>query len=194
MKVTVSLGGAALVCCLSAICTAGDETSQPAAPKTPTFRAVAIETHKLVPLPYDAGLVKFIATSKETAGTSAVVELTEMPGYKTAWHQHNNCEEAFYVLEGTLTIRVLDKTYTLPEGSYVLIPRGTPHGQGNFTSKPVRLLTTFTPGGFEEFFLDRVALYKSIKPGAPTFQAALDELRAKHRRWVQILGTWDVGR
>src|SRR6516164_10577919 len=157
-------------------------------------KIIALNTNDLEAFDYDAGKVKLIATSEDTNGTYAVVELTEMPGYKTAWHQHNNCEEAFYVLEGTLTIRVLDKTYTLPEGSYVLIPRGTPHGQGNFTSKPVRLLTTFTPGGFEEFFLDRVALYKSIKPGAPTFQAALDELRAKHRRWVQILGTWDVGR
>jgi quercetin dioxygenase-like cupin family protein len=45
-------------------------------------------------------MIKFIATSTSTEGQSATVELTEMPGYRTAWHQHNNCEEAFYVLEG----------------------------------------------------------------------------------------------
>src|SRR5581483_3386587 len=32
-------------------------------------------------------------------------------------------------------------------GSYVLIPRGTPHAQGNFSTHPVRLLTMFTPVG-----------------------------------------------
>src|SRR3954465_2784997 len=62
--------------------------------------AVAVDTNELEEFLYDAGKVKFIATSEQTAGAYAVVELTEMPGYKTAWHRHNNCEEAFYVVEG----------------------------------------------------------------------------------------------
>ena len=154
-------------------------------------KIVALNTNELEDFDYDAGKVKFIATSEETNGAYAVVELTEMPGYKTAWHQHNNCEEAFYVVEGTLTIRLADKLYQMPAGSYILIPRGTPHGQGNFTNKPVRLLTTFTPGGFDLFFKDRVQLFKTVKPADSTFQKRFDELRAKHRKWVEILGVWD---
>jgi quercetin dioxygenase-like cupin family protein len=145
-------------------------------------------------LPYDAGRVRFIAGSKDTGGANAVVELTELPGYTTAWHRHNNCEESFYVLEGVLTIRIADATHELPAGSYVLIPRGTPHGQGNFSANPLRLLTTFAPGGFEEFFEDRVELYRLVKPGDASFQARFDELRRKHSRWVEILGTWKPGR
>lgn len=122
---------------------------------------------------------------------SAVVELTEMPGYKTAWHQHNRCEESFYILEGTLTIKLVDTVHELPAGSYVFIPRGTPHGQGNFTAEPVRLLTTFAPGGFDQFFEDRVALFKVTKPEDPAFRTQFDQLRAKHSPWVQILGTWE---
>jgi len=155
-------------------------------------KIVALNTNELEAFPYDAGKVKFIATSEDTKGAYAVVELTEMPGYKTAWHQHNNCEEAFYVVEGVLTIKLADKLYEMPAGSYILIPRGTPHGQGNFTNKPVRLLTTFSPGGFDLFFRDRVELYKTIKPGDPTFQKRFDELREKHRKWVEILGAWDT--
>jgi hypothetical protein len=94
------------------------------------------------------------------------------------------------VIEGTLTIQIGDSLSRLPAGSYIRIPRGIPHGQGNFTSDPVRLLTTFTPGGFDVFFEDRVALYKTTKPGDPSFQAKFDELRRKHRKWVEILGTW----
>ena len=154
-------------------------------------KVVAVNTNELEVFSYDAGKVRFIASSEDTSGAYAVVELTEMPGYKTAWHQHNNCEEAFYVVEGTLTIQIADKTYEFPAGSYVLIPRGTPHGQGNFTTSPVRLLTTFTPGGFDHFFRDRVDLFKAVKPGECAFQKKFDELREKHRKWVEILGTWN---
>jgi quercetin dioxygenase-like cupin family protein len=154
-------------------------------------KIVAIDTNKLEVFPYDAGKVKFIVSSDDTSGAYAVVELTEMPGYKTAWHQHNNCEEAFYVVAGTLTIQIADKTYECPAGSYILIPRGTPHGQGNFTGTPVRLLTTFTPGGFDLFFRDRVELFKMVKPGDPAFQKKFDELREKHKKWVEILGAWN---
>jgi quercetin dioxygenase-like cupin family protein len=157
-------------------------------------KIVAVNTNELEVFPYDAGRVKFITSSEDTSGACAVVELTEMPGYKTAWHQHNSCEEAFYVVEGTLTIQIADKTYEFPTGSYVLIPRGTPHGQGNFGTAPVRLLTTFTPGGFDHFFRDRVDLFKKVKPGDPSFQKRFDELRAKHRKWVEILGAWNLPR
>ena len=133
-------------------------------------KPVAVNTSELEDFSYDAGKVKFIALSDETGDAYAVVELTEMPGYKTAWHQHNHCEEAFDVVEGILTITLGDKTREFLAGSYILIPRGTPHGQGNFTQSAVRLLTTFTPGGFDRFFRDRVELYKTVKPGEPLFQ------------------------
>jgi quercetin dioxygenase-like cupin family protein len=154
-------------------------------------KVVAVNTNELETYSYDAGKIKFIASSEDTKNAYAVVELTEMPGYKTAWHQHNNCEEAFYVVEGTLTIKILDKIYEMPAGSYILIPRGTPHGQGNFTDKPVRLLTTFTPGGFDVFFKDRVELFKTIKPGDSVFQKKFGELREKNKKWVEILGSWE---
>jgi mannose-6-phosphate isomerase-like protein (cupin superfamily) len=155
-------------------------------------KVVALNTDELEAFPYDAGKIKFIATSEDTNSAYAVVELTEMPGYKTAWHQHNNCDEAFYVVEGVLTIKIADKISEFPAGSYILIPRGTPHGQGNFTKHPVRLLTTFTPGGFDLFFKDRVELFKTLKPGDSAFKKKFDELREKHRKWVEILGTWNI--
>ena len=64
-------------------------------------------------------------------------------------------------------------------------------GRGNFANKPVTLLTTFTPGGFDLFFRYRVELYKTVKPGEPAFQKRFDGLRAKHKQWVDILGMWN---
>src|SRR5215467_1717932 len=110
-------------------------------------KIIAVNINDLEAFDYDAGKVKFIATSEDTNGAYAVVELTEMPGYKTAWHQHNNCEEAFYVVEGVLTIQLADKLYEMPAGSYILITRGTPHAQGNSTNTPLSLQAAAPPGG-----------------------------------------------
>lgn len=132
------------------------ETRKPPAGRSDDKKIVAVNTNKLEAFPYDAGEVKFIASSEDTNGAWAVVELTEKPCYKTTWHRHDDLEEAYYVLEGVWTVQLADKVHEFPAGSYVLIPRGMPHGQGNFTDKPVRLLLTVTPGGLERFFRDRV--------------------------------------
>jgi quercetin dioxygenase-like cupin family protein len=68
------------------------------------------------------------------------------------------------VLEGVLTAKIADKTYELPAGSYILIPRGTPHGQANFEKVPVKVLVTITPSGFEQHIKDRIELFKTVNP------------------------------
>jgi quercetin dioxygenase-like cupin family protein len=59
-------------------------------------------------VPYDAGFVKFLVPSASTDGRTAVLELQEMPGFDTPWHQHKTFDETFYVLEGTLTLKLKD--------------------------------------------------------------------------------------
>ena len=140
----------------------------------------------------DAGVLRFLVDSEDTHGTFSLVELTEKPGYKTAWHRHNNWDESFYVREGTLTAKIEDKIYELPAGSYILIPRGTPHGQANFGKVPVKLLLTIRPSGFERFLKDRVELFKTVKPDNPAFKDKFNELRRKNVENVEILGTWDI--
>ncbi len=145
-------------------------------------------------LDYDAGTVRFLASSEDTKGAFSVFELTERPGYKTAWHRHPHWDEAFYVLEGVLTVKINDKINNYPAGSYILIPRGTPHGQGNFGTAPTKVLLTFTPSAYEQFFRDRVELFKTVKPDSPEFTDKFNELRKKHSKFVDILGTWDIGK
>lgn len=153
-------------------------------------KIVAVNTNELEAFPYDAGKVKFIASSEDTNGAWAVAELTEKPCYKTTWHRHDDLEEAYYVLEGVWTVQLADNVYEFPAGSYVLIPRGMPHGQGNFTDKPVRLLLTVTPGGFERFFGDRVELFKAKEGDKAELQKKLEALR---RKYIQIIDyTWDI--
>src|SRR4051794_38437214 len=111
-------------------------------------KIVALKSGESDEVIYDAGTARFLASSEDTNGAWSLVELTEKPGYKTRLHRHNYTDETYYVLEGVLTAKIADKTYELPAGSYIVIPRGTPHAQGNLGKVPVKVLLTMTPGGF----------------------------------------------
>ena len=153
-------------------------------------KIIALKSGEPSEFTYDAGTVKYLASSEDTNGAWSLVELKEMPGYKTNLHRHNNTDEAFYVLEGVLTIKVNDKTSEYPAGSYVLVPRGTPHAQGNFGKVPVKVLLTITPSGFEQSFKDRVELFKTVKPDNPNFRKMREELTKKNKVDVERLGEW----
>jgi hypothetical protein len=82
-----------------------------------------------------------------------------------------------------LTVKINDKTFDYPAGSYVLIPRG---------KVPVKVLLTMTPGGFERSFVDRVELFKTVKPDDPDFRKMRDELTKKSRVDLERLASWDL--
>ncbi len=155
-------------------------------------KIIALKSGEPDELSYDAGTVRFLATSEDTNGAWSLAELKEMPNYKTNFHRHNNTDEAFYVLEGVLTVKINDKTSEYPAGSYVLIPRGTPHAQGNLGKVPVKVLLTMTPGGFEQSIKDRVELFKTVKPDNPNFRKMREENRIKGKYDVERLGDWDI--
>ncbi|WP_284124264.1 cupin domain-containing protein [Parerythrobacter aestuarii] len=43
------------------------------------------------------------------------------------WHQHDNTDEMFLVIEGTLDIDFEDRTESLVAGEMIVVPRGTQH-------------------------------------------------------------------
>lgn len=154
-------------------------------------RMVVHKTGEPAELLYDYGKARILVDSADTNGAWSLIELTEQPGYKTPIHRHNTWDESFYVLEGTLTATIADSVHILPAGSYILIPRGTPHGQANFGSLPVKLLMSITPSGFERHIKDRVELHKTIKPSNLQFPVKMDSLRKKNAKYIEILGPWE---
>ncbi|MFZ5819419.1 MAG: cupin domain-containing protein [Chloroflexota bacterium] len=54
------------------------------------------------------------------------VKLARVQG-EFIWHHHENEDELFFVVKGTLTIKLRDKDLTLREGEFVIIPRGVEH-------------------------------------------------------------------
>ncbi|HEY0764770.1 MAG TPA: cupin domain-containing protein [Pyrinomonadaceae bacterium] len=154
-------------------------------------KIIALKSGEPDELTYDAGTVRFLASSKDTNGAWSLVELTEKPGYKTRLHRHIYTDEAYYVLEGVLTAKIADKTYELPAGSYILIPHGTPHAQGNIGKVPVKVLLTMTPGGFEGSFKDRAELIKTVKSDDPNFVKMREQMMIKGKYDREYLGDWN---
>jgi mannose-6-phosphate isomerase-like protein (cupin superfamily) len=70
---------------------------------------------------------------------------TGPPRYIAPLHLHRNDDEAWYVLEGTLRVRMGDKEIEARAGSAVMVPRGTPHTYWNPGPGPLRYLLIMTP-------------------------------------------------
>lgn len=64
-------------------------------------------------------------------------------------HAHEANDEVFYVLEGTVSMRIGDEWIDAQRGAFIRIPAGTTHDFRNSTGFRAGLLNFFIPGGFE---------------------------------------------
>jgi quercetin dioxygenase-like cupin family protein len=98
------------------------------------------------------GPLTFKARGEQTGGTLTAFENLIAPGDGPPLHRHANEHEAWYILEGQLRFRLDDQLESAPAGSFVYVPRGTPHCFQNDGETPARILVIFTPAGMERFF------------------------------------------
>jgi mannose-6-phosphate isomerase-like protein (cupin superfamily) len=54
------------------------------------------------------------------------VKIARLQG-EFVWHHHENEDELFFVVKGTLTIKLRDQDLTVREGEFVVIPKGVEH-------------------------------------------------------------------
>jgi uncharacterized cupin superfamily protein len=91
------------------------------------------------------------ATGKDTAGSFYLGEAVIEPGYAAPPpHIHERHHNIFYVLEGTLTLRIGDETLDLGRGLFACIPPGIVHTFSNSSEQPVRFLVFDTPAAGSE--------------------------------------------
>lgn len=64
-------------------------------------------------------------------------------------HFHEDNDEVFYVLEGTITFLVGKEWIDAEKGTFIRIPAKTMHDFKNKTDKKTGVLNFFIPGGFE---------------------------------------------
>jgi mannose-6-phosphate isomerase-like protein (cupin superfamily) len=109
-------------------------------------------------------------------GSLAVLESTIGPNFPgPVLHQHERMVDSFYILDGTLTLRLGDETVEATAGSYALVPPGNAHTFST-PDEPVKLLNIFAPAGFEGYVRD---LGERARAGTLD-QAGMTELASKY--------------
>jgi mannose-6-phosphate isomerase-like protein (cupin superfamily) len=123
----------------------------------------------------------------ETGGAYSVVELSGREGDMPPLHVHHHEDEAFYVLDGRLTLFVGGEQLKLEAGECAVAPRGVPHVY-RVDSPEARWLGVASPT-FGEFVLEASvpAETATIPDGPPAFSPSeLAEIAARHG--IEVLG------
>jgi quercetin dioxygenase-like cupin family protein len=112
-----------------------------------------------------ASLAIIRATAADTGGQMTIVEMHEPPGAQAPLHVHYREDEAFWILEGDVTLYVGDTVIEAHAGDYAFGPRNIPH---RYTVGPngCRMLFICTPGGFENLVMEmsEPALSRTLPP------------------------------
>ena len=125
------------------------------------------------------GAVLFKAQVDDGEGTFSLSEIVLPPGYPgPVLHRHARTLDSFYVLEGTLTIRLGEGDEVKAEpGSYGAMPPGTVHSFANRTDGLVRALNLMAPGGFEQYLKEVAA---TSAPGEAPDPATMAEIASRY--------------
>ena len=54
------------------------------------------------------------------------VKVAKLKG-EFVWHKHDNEDELFFIIKGTLLIKLRDQDISLNEGEFLIIPKGVEH-------------------------------------------------------------------
>ena len=134
---------------------------------------------------YIGQLMSTLAEGEDTGGRLTVFEILFPPDSGPPLHVHEREDEAFYVLEGSLSVRMGEEEFEALAGSFVFQPRGIPHTFRS-SSDGARVLLLVVPSGFEGYFraLSRLAEAMTLPPPAgppsPEQMAAMEAALAEH--------------
>ena len=91
-------------------------------------------------------------------GAYSLIEYSHRPGAPgPPPHVHRQHEEAFFVLEGELTLAVGPDVVTVGAGQTAVVPRGRVHQPSNRSDRPVRFVFLSSPP-MDEFFAELARL------------------------------------
>jgi quercetin dioxygenase-like cupin family protein len=134
-------------------------------------------------------LMTFKVLSEDTGGRLTAWEQLLPHRSSPPLHVHHAEDEAWFVLEGTLTFQVADRTWTAEAGSFAWAPRGLPH-TFRVDSQGARLLALALPGTFDRFVraTGRPAAAATLPPpleGSPDMAGLVAAARA---HGMEVLG------
>ena len=115
----------------------------------------------------------FKAVAAQDGGDLSLMERTLPPGgRRPPPHRHANCSEAYFVLDGLVSVTVEDEELTVGAEGFVLVPRGTAHTFGNAAEREARLLVIHAPA-MDAYFAGLHDLWTRDEPPSPGEERAL---------------------
>jgi mannose-6-phosphate isomerase-like protein (cupin superfamily) len=115
----------------------------------------------------------FKALAEQDDGDLSLMERTLPPGgRRPPPHRHRNCSEAYFVLDGLVSVVVESEELTVGPEGFVLVPRGTTHTFGNAGEVEARLLVIHAPA-MDAYFAGLHELWNRPEPPTPDEERAL---------------------
>ncbi|MDX6396340.1 MAG: hypothetical protein QOJ73_7403 [Streptosporangiaceae bacterium] len=115
----------------------------------------------------------FKAMADQDDGDLSLMERTLPPGgRRPPPHRHVNCSEAYFVLDGLVSVVVEDEELTAGPEGFVLVPRGTAHTFGNAGEAEARLLVIHAPA-MDAYFAGLHELWNRAEPPTADEERAL---------------------
>ena len=134
---------------------------------------------------YVGQLMSALAEGEDTGGRLTVYEILFPPHSGPPLHVHEREDEAFYVIEGAMSVRMGDEEFGAPAGSFVFQPRGIPHTFRS-SGEGAKVVLLVLPSGFEGFFralsrpAEAMALPPPAGPPSPEQMATMEAALAEH--------------
>lgn len=97
-------------------------------------------------------LYTLLATGDETNNAYFQFEAVVPAGGGPPPHVHEREDETFYLVRGTLEVRLGDEVFAAKAGDFINTPRGTAHSFKNVGTDTAVMLVTFVPAGMEKYF------------------------------------------
>jgi mannose-6-phosphate isomerase-like protein (cupin superfamily) len=105
-----------------------------------------------------ASHARLIAQGADAGGRVSITDIVLAPGFPGPRpHVHREMTDMFFVLEGTLTVRLGDEEHEAGPGSFILAPPGVAHTFANRSEAPSRVLNVQSPGGLEQYLKEVAA-------------------------------------
>ena len=103
---------------------------------------------------------------KDTGGQFTLIEQFNDPGIGIPPHVHENEDEVFQVLEGTVEMSIGSELTTLNAGDLIFCPKGVPHSWKVVGDQKAKAMLSIFPSGIEHMFEE----LSQLPPGPPDFE------------------------
>ena len=112
-----------------------------------------------------------IVSLEQTNGAYELVHIAGQPGQFVPPHVHQNDDETFHVLSGSVIFTINGEDTAVEAGTTVFLPRGLPHGFKISGSGPAEMMLTVSPKSLMPMFKALSAL-----PAGPPNPAKVAEI------------------